>query len=80
LLRELHSLKGAASTVCAALLASRAAVLETALRGDATAGGVNVAPLMAAFDAWRVAVSDPGVVEAEAAGGVAALFSVGPCA
>jgi signal transduction histidine kinase/DNA-binding NarL/FixJ family response regulator/HPt (histidine-containing phosphotransfer) domain-containing protein len=56
LLREIHSLRGAAATVCAARLSARANFIEARLRGggDALAEG-DLPALTADFHAWRTA-------------------------
>ena len=65
--REVHSLKGASAAVCAVSLSHRAAALEMQLRHDDTLDGVDTAPLVEAFEAWRAAVRTAGATEAIAA-------------
>jgi HPt (histidine-containing phosphotransfer) domain-containing protein len=67
LVREVHSLKGAAAAVCAVSLSHRAAKLETHLRHDGTCDQIDTAPLVEAFNAWRAAVRTAGAAEAVAA-------------
>ena len=55
LLREVHSLKGAAATVCARRLARRAAGLEERLRQAGTVEPVDITGLAADFAGWRAA-------------------------
>jgi CheY-like chemotaxis protein/HPt (histidine-containing phosphotransfer) domain-containing protein len=55
-LREVHSLKGAAASVCAMSLATCAADAEARLRRDDASAAVDTAPLTVAFDAWREVV------------------------
>jgi HPt (histidine-containing phosphotransfer) domain-containing protein len=52
LLREVHTLKGAAGTVCAARLARHAARIEERLRNGGTLAAEDVPGLSADFDAW----------------------------
>jgi signal transduction histidine kinase/CheY-like chemotaxis protein/HPt (histidine-containing phosphotransfer) domain-containing protein len=59
LIREIHSLKGAAASVCAHLLSGQAAAIEVRLlHGDAL-DDADVARLTAAFEAWRGMVRAP---------------------
>jgi signal transduction histidine kinase/HPt (histidine-containing phosphotransfer) domain-containing protein/ActR/RegA family two-component response regulator len=53
LLREIHSLKGGAGTVCAGRLASRAGFIEARLRQGGALYDGDLAALTADFDAWR---------------------------
>jgi signal transduction histidine kinase/CheY-like chemotaxis protein/HPt (histidine-containing phosphotransfer) domain-containing protein len=55
-LREVHSLKGAAASVCAMSLATCAADAEARLRQDDASADVDTASLTTTFDAWRAAV------------------------
>ncbi len=55
-LREVHSLKGAASTACAPALSRLAAELEIALTKGGRMDAVDLAALTAAFEAWLTAV------------------------
>jgi CheY-like chemotaxis protein/HPt (histidine-containing phosphotransfer) domain-containing protein len=66
-LLEVHSLKGAAASVCAVSLSRRAASLEMHLRHDDTIECVDTSPLVEAFDAWREAVRTTGATETIAA-------------
>jgi hypothetical protein len=52
LMREAHTLKGAAGTVCASLLCGRAAALEERLRSGRLAAPGDIAGLHTAFDAF----------------------------
>jgi signal transduction histidine kinase/CheY-like chemotaxis protein/HPt (histidine-containing phosphotransfer) domain-containing protein len=56
LVREVHTLKGAAAATCAASLSLRAAVIEQRLRHDEPRDDIDLAPLTEAFEAWRAAV------------------------
>ncbi len=56
LIREVHSLKGAAASACAVALAHRAAAAELSLRDDDTLDTIDVAPLTSAFETWCAAV------------------------
>jgi CheY-like chemotaxis protein/HPt (histidine-containing phosphotransfer) domain-containing protein len=67
MLREIHSLKGAAAAVCAVSLSARAAAIEMRMTGDGGSREVDVAPLNEAFDAWSAAVRVSGFGEAVAA-------------
>jgi CheY-like chemotaxis protein len=58
LIREAHSLKGAAGTVCAPRLAGLAAALEARLRAGGSMGLGEVEGLAAAFDAYMTEVCD----------------------
>jgi CheY-like chemotaxis protein len=58
LVREVHTLKGAAGTVCAPRLAGLAAALETRLRAGGSMGHTEVDGLAAAFDAYTTEVCD----------------------
>jgi len=58
LIREVHTLKGAAGTVCAPRLAGRAAALEARLRAGGSMDAVDVDALAAAFDAYVTEVCD----------------------
>jgi CheY-like chemotaxis protein/HPt (histidine-containing phosphotransfer) domain-containing protein len=69
LVREVHSLKGAAAAACAATLSRRAARLEKTLRDDATCDVVDVAVLTEAFEAWRACV---GTLASTSVGAIAA--------
>ncbi|HEX3993176.1 MAG TPA: ATP-binding protein [Acetobacteraceae bacterium] len=64
---EVHSLKGAAASVCAASLSRRAASLEMHLKNDDTIDSVDTSFLVEAFDAWREAVRITGATETIAA-------------
>jgi signal transduction histidine kinase/CheY-like chemotaxis protein/HPt (histidine-containing phosphotransfer) domain-containing protein len=66
LIREVHSLKGAAAAACAMSLSHRAASIEQGLRGDETSDEIDIAPLTEAFDAWCTAVHVSGPIEAVA--------------
>ena len=55
--REAHSLKGAASAVCAPALAGAAAAVEQRLARKETVEAAALAGLTQAFDAWRAAVT-----------------------
>jgi HPt (histidine-containing phosphotransfer) domain-containing protein len=66
-LLEVHSLKGAAASVCAVSLSRRAASLEMHLKHDDTIECVDTSPLVEAFDAWREAVRITGATETIAA-------------
>jgi hypothetical protein len=56
LVREVHSLKGAAASACAMSLSQRAAVVEARLKDDDTLAEGDVARLTEAFEAWCAAV------------------------
>jgi len=64
LTREVHSLKGAAASLCAVTLSRRAAEIEVGLRQSDTLDHVDVAPLIEAFDAWCMEVHAPEPVGA----------------
>jgi signal transduction histidine kinase/AmiR/NasT family two-component response regulator/HPt (histidine-containing phosphotransfer) domain-containing protein len=53
---KVHSLKGAAGTVCAALLAARAAEIEQRLRQGGVFKADDVPPLREAFETWMAAI------------------------
>jgi hypothetical protein len=55
LMREAHTLKGAAGTVCAPLLRSRAAAIEARLRAGVPTDPADVTGLLAAFHAFAKA-------------------------
>jgi len=55
LIREVHSLKGAASAACAVSLSHRAASVEARMRGDDSLNEIDIAPLAEAFEAWCAA-------------------------
>ena len=59
-MREAHTLKGAAGTVCAPLLRQRAAAIEARLRAGAPIEPGDVAGLSAAFRAFSEAVEAIG--------------------
>ena len=63
LLHEVHALKGAAGSACAALLHKRATVLEAHLRGGGSARAGEIAGLAEAFDAYIAAVAASGIRE-----------------
>jgi signal transduction histidine kinase/DNA-binding response OmpR family regulator len=66
LIREVHTLKGAAASVCAVSLAARAAGVELGLRQNEALDHVEILPLTEAFDAWRAALLAMNVAEAAA--------------
>lgn len=67
LLREVHSLRGAAAAACAVALSRRAESIEQRLKADDTLVEIDIAPLSEAFDAWRTAVDGSHAAEAIAA-------------
>jgi len=67
LIREVHSLKGAAASACALSLSRQAAAIEMRLVRDGTRHDVDVALLTEAFEAWRAAVHALGTAESLAA-------------
>ncbi len=62
LLNEAHTLKGAASTVCAPLLYHRAALIEARLRSGATIKPADLEGLTAALQAFTEAVEATGMM------------------
>ncbi len=62
LMREAHTLKGAAGTVCAPLLRRRAEAIEARLRAGAPIDAGDVAGLAAALQAFSDAVEASGVM------------------
>jgi CheY-like chemotaxis protein/anti-sigma regulatory factor (Ser/Thr protein kinase) len=54
---ELHTLKGAAGTVCAPLLSGRAGAFQRLVQRGAPFGAAELAALTDAFAAWRAAVA-----------------------
>jgi signal transduction histidine kinase/DNA-binding response OmpR family regulator len=66
-IREVHSLKGAATAACAMSLSHRAASIETCLRSDDTLNEIDVTPLTEALEAWCAAVQASPATEAIAA-------------
>jgi signal transduction histidine kinase/CheY-like chemotaxis protein/HPt (histidine-containing phosphotransfer) domain-containing protein len=60
LIREVHSLKGAALAACAMTLSHRAASLEAHLVSDDALKEIGIPPLTEAFDAWCAAVHTLG--------------------
>ena len=67
LVREVHSLKGAAAAACATALSRAAAERETMLKRDEAMTPADHAALTSAFNAWRVAVTATGLTHAIAA-------------
>jgi signal transduction histidine kinase/CheY-like chemotaxis protein/HPt (histidine-containing phosphotransfer) domain-containing protein len=67
LIRELHSLKGAAAAACAMSLSNRAASIERRLKNDLTVNEIDTVPLTEAFDAWCLVTHPATLVEAIAA-------------
>ena len=65
LLREVHTLKGAAGTVCAARLAARAAVIEARVQAGGTLADGDLPVLTAEFEVWLEAVRalSPGAAQ-----------------
>jgi signal transduction histidine kinase/DNA-binding response OmpR family regulator len=61
LMREVHTLKGAAGTVCAPLLRWRAEAIEARLRAGAPLQAGDLTGLATAFQAFTVAVQASGV-------------------
>ncbi len=61
LMREAHTLKGAAGTVCAPLLRQRAEAIEARLRAGAPVAPADLFGLTAAFQAFTAAVEAVGV-------------------
>jgi hypothetical protein len=66
LMREAHTLKGAAGTVCAPLLQRRAEAIEQRLRAGGNFVPADLAGLNEAFDAFTGAVATAGLVAAPA--------------
>jgi hypothetical protein len=62
LMREAHTLKGAAGTVCAPLLRRRAEAIEARLRAGAPIDPGDLGGLMAALQAFTTAVEATGVM------------------
>jgi signal transduction histidine kinase/CheY-like chemotaxis protein len=62
LMREAHTLKGAAGTVCAPLLRRRAEAIEARLRAGAPIEPGDLGGLMAALQAFTTAVETTGVM------------------
>jgi hypothetical protein len=67
LLREVHSIKGTAQTVCAVLLSGRAAALELRMKHGQAIHSADVIALTEAFEAWSRTVQDAEMGEAQAA-------------
>jgi signal transduction histidine kinase/HPt (histidine-containing phosphotransfer) domain-containing protein/ActR/RegA family two-component response regulator len=67
LMREAHTLKGAAGTVCAPLLRQRAEVIEARLRSGATREPGDLAGLTAALQAFTEALEATGITSQVAA-------------
>ena len=67
LIRETHTLKGAASTVCADRLAELAAELEQRVIGGGSIGDSDLDALSDAFEAWRRAIAAEPASQALAA-------------